>query len=116
MAQHSLNFLLFIKKGIRKVLLYRSLVLPESGKFGHLELSYPQFDPLVEQPPVVELAQEAGLGDGVGRVAHLAASARHITEVVVALLAKDRRTPHQGNRLLVLRPRVLQIPVGEKTS
>ena len=57
---------------------------------GFFQSTHPQFDPLVQQPPVVELAQEAGLGDGVGRVAHLAASARHITEVVVALLAKDR--------------------------
>jgi len=51
--------------------------------------AYPKLDPLVEQPAVVELAEEAGLGDGVGGVAHLAPAASHITEVVVPLLPQD---------------------------
>ena len=52
----------------------------------------PELHPLVEQPPVVELAEQPRLGDGVRAVAHLAAPARHVAEVVVPLRGKSEES------------------------
>ena len=57
-------------------------VLAEADAVGR---AGPQLHPLVEQPPVVELAEQPRLGDGVRAVPHLAAPARHVAEVVVPL-------------------------------
>ena len=45
---------------------------------------------LVEESPVVELAEESGLGDGVRAVPHLAPPARHVAKVVVPLQVEFR--------------------------
>ena len=42
-----------------------------------------------ETIPVVELAEEPRLGDGVRAVPHLAPAARHVAKVVVPLRQKD---------------------------
>lgn len=64
--------------------------------------THSQFDPFVEQSPVVELAEQTRLGNGVGRITHLATTAADVAKVIVALLAQDGRTAHQRNGLLVL--------------
>ena len=77
--------------------------------------SHSQFDPFVEEPSIVELAEKAGLSDCVGRIAHLSATASYVAKVIVPLLAQDGRSPHQGNGFLVLRARVFQVPKKMQT-
>lgn len=64
---------------------------------------YPQFDPFVQQSSVVEFTEEARLGNGVRRVAHLTSTASDVAKVVVALLAQYGRTTHQRHGFLILR-------------
>ncbi len=64
--------------------------------------TYPQFDPFVEKTSVIELAEEAGLCDGVGRIAHLPPAAPDVAKVVIALFPQNGGSTHQRNGLLVL--------------
>ena len=56
-------------------------------------MTHPQFDPFTEQSLLVELTQQATLGDAVGAARRVPAATTHPVEEVVLAVTKDARPP-----------------------
>lgn len=53
------------------------------------EVGYLQIDPLLQHPLLIELAEEARVGDTEGIACHLAPATSHTTEDIVVQLTQD---------------------------